>query len=139
MDLALIGIGRYAVVTRTGREYVVDVLERSCTCPDWQTHSPKGGCKHMRRVNLEILAGRVPRPDGRLPTTTIADGGRAAEGGDRTAAEHVEGPYWERDPYGGYTGATYYRCRRCGVEALRRTDLAGHRCSRAGTREQERP
>lgn len=134
MDIALVGIGQYAVTTGTGKEYLVDVLNRGCTCPDWQSHEPTGGCKHMRRVNLEILAGRVPRPDGRLPTPVVADGGRAST--DRGhESEHapadttgIEGPFWERDPYGGYTGVTYYRCRACGVEALRRVDLRDHRC-----------
>lgn len=136
MDVALVSIGRYAVTTRTGQEYLVDVLDRDCTCPDWQSHEPSGGCKHMRRVNLEILAGRVPRPDGRLPRSVVADGGQPAADGPsepgqaRSDSAGIEGPFWERDPYGGYTGVTYYRCQHCGVEALRRVDLREHRCGR---------
>ena len=135
MDVALVGIGRYAITTRTGGEYTVDVLERGCTCPDWTEHEPRGGCKHMRRVNLEILAARVPRPDGRLPTPVIPDGGKptserrqGAATTDEGDGSDVEGPFWERDPYGGYTGVTYYRCRRCGTEALRRKDLIAGEC-----------
>jgi hypothetical protein len=41
---------------------------QSCTCPDWLQRSPEGGCKHLRRVDHEIKRGRVPRPDGRLPS-----------------------------------------------------------------------
>lgn len=145
MDVALVSIGRYAVTTRTGHEYLVDVLDRGCTCPDWESHEPSGGCKHMRRVNLEILAGRVPRPDGRLPTPVVADGGRAEPERNRTQdggrkprpspRGRVEGPFWERDPYGSYTGVTYYRCRACGIEALRRVDLREHRCPRSAEEE----
>jgi hypothetical protein len=137
MDVALVGIGRYAIISQTGGEYTVDVIERGCTCPDWTDHEPRGGCKHMRRVNLEILAGRVPRPDGRLPTLVVADGGQPATDenrvseGARSESTGIEGPFWERDPYGGYTGVRYYRCRECRVEALRRVDLSEHRCERS--------
>jgi len=48
--------------------YEVDIIDESCTCPDWQQRSPEGGCKHLRRVDHEIKRGRVPRPDGRLPS-----------------------------------------------------------------------
>jgi hypothetical protein len=135
MDIALVGIGRYAVATQSGGEYRVDVVERDCTCPDWIEHEPRGGCKHMRRVNLEILAGRVPRPDGRLPKPVISDGGQPtserrqeASTTDESAVGDVDGPFWERDPYGGYTGVSYYRCRRCGTEALHRKELLSGEC-----------
>jgi len=52
----------------SGNRYEVDVIDKSCTCPDWQQRSPEGGCKHLRRVDHEIKRGRVPRPDGRLPS-----------------------------------------------------------------------
>jgi len=50
----------------SGSIYEVDVVSETCSCPDWQTGEPDGGCKHLRRVDMEIRAGRVPRPDGRL-------------------------------------------------------------------------
>lgn len=50
----------------TGSVYEVDVVSETCSCPDWQSAEPEGGCKHLRRVDIEIRAGRVPRPDGRL-------------------------------------------------------------------------
>ena len=59
--------GRYEVQSASGNRYEVDVIDESCTCPDWQQRSPEGGCKHLRRVDHEIKQGRVPRPDGRLP------------------------------------------------------------------------
>lgn len=60
--------GRYEVQSASGSWYEVDVISESCTCPDWQQRTPEGGCKHMRRVDHEIKQGRVPRPDGRLPS-----------------------------------------------------------------------
>jgi len=59
--------GRYEVQSASGNRYEVDVIDESCSCPDWQQRSPEGGCKHLRRVDHEIKRGRVPRPDGRLP------------------------------------------------------------------------
>ena len=61
--------GRYEVQSASGNRYEVDIIGESCTCPDWQQRTPEGGCKHMRRVDHEIKQGRVPRPDGRLPST----------------------------------------------------------------------
>lgn len=66
MDVSLLRVGVYTVYSESGQTYHVDVFERSCTCPDWSKNEPEGGCKHMRRVDLDIDAGVVPRPDGRL-------------------------------------------------------------------------
>ena len=60
--------GRYEVQSASGSWYEVDVINESCTYPDWQQRAPEGGCKHIRRVDHEVKQGRVPRPDGRLPT-----------------------------------------------------------------------
>ncbi|WP_148416388.1 hypothetical protein [Haloferax sp. KTX1] len=69
MDVSLLSKGgRYEVQSASGNRYEVDVVDESCTCPDWQQRTPEGGCKHMRRVDHEIKRGRVPRPDGRLPS-----------------------------------------------------------------------
>ena len=69
MDVSLLSKGgRYEVQSASGNRYEVDVVDESCTCPDWQQRSPEGGCKHLRRVDHEIKRGRVPRPDGRLPS-----------------------------------------------------------------------
>ena len=68
MDVSLLSKGgRYEVQSASGNRYEVDVIDESCTCPDWQQRSPEGGCKHLRRDDHEIKRGRVPRPDGRLP------------------------------------------------------------------------
>jgi len=54
--------GRYELYSASGRVYEVDVVEKTCSCPDDVER-----CKHLRRVDIEIRAGLVPRPDGRLP------------------------------------------------------------------------
>jgi hypothetical protein len=133
MDVALVRVGVYAVHAASGSQYEVDVIEKSCTCPDWQEAEPPGGCKHMRRVNLEIRAGRVPRPDGRLPAQAVADGGQRFEQSHpqrdtSIESEGISGPHWEFDRYGNCTGVTYYRCEACGTEALQRTDLLAQSC-----------
>lgn len=54
--------GRYVVETEGGT-YVVDLRERSCTCPD---HSIRGTrCKHLRRVAIEVTTGAIPAPEER--------------------------------------------------------------------------
>ena len=131
MDVALFRVGVYAVASSSGNQYEVDVLEKTCTCPDWQETEPAGGCKHIRRVNLEIRAGRVPRPDGRLPTQAVADGGQRfdrAHESEPNTPERISGPHWEFDCHGDCTGVTFYRCERCGEESLHRTDLLAEPC-----------
>ncbi|WP_336330701.1 hypothetical protein [Haloarcula sp. CGMCC 1.2071] len=54
--------GRYEVHSASDSRYEVDVLEETCSCPDVAER-----CKHRRRVEIEINAQRVPRPDGKLP------------------------------------------------------------------------
>jgi hypothetical protein len=54
----------YEVFSQSGSTYLVDVEEEMCTCPDYEKRQPTGGCKHLRRVDLEIRTGLVPAPDG---------------------------------------------------------------------------
>lgn len=69
--------GIYEVRSASGSVYEVDIADGSCTCLDWQRREPAGGCKHLRRVDMAIKAGTVPRPDGRVPERAItADGDR---------------------------------------------------------------
>ena len=42
-----------------------------------------------------------------------------------TDGRRIEGPIPEYNQYSEYTGTTYYRCRDCGAESLRRIDLEG--------------
>jgi|AntRauMinimDraft_3_1070383.scaffolds.fasta_scaffold00491_10 hypothetical protein len=64
IDDVTVGYGQDTAVFES---WHIDVVDKSCTCPDWQQRSPAGGCKHLRRVDHEIKHDRVPRPDGRLP------------------------------------------------------------------------
>ena len=71
--------GVYEVRSESGNTYRVDVAGGACTCLDWQQREPDGGCKHLRRVDVEIKAGDVPRPDGRVPDRLVAvDSGNVA-------------------------------------------------------------
>ena len=79
MDVSLLRKGGvYEVRSESGNTYKVDICLGTCTCLDWQQREPEGGCKHFRRVDAEIKAGNVPRPDGRVPTpdSVAADGGK---------------------------------------------------------------
>ena len=80
MDVSLLRKGGvYEVYSESGNTYRVDVAGGTCTCLDWQQREPDGGCKHLRRVDTEIKAGDVPRPDGRVPDRLVAvDGGSDA-------------------------------------------------------------
>jgi hypothetical protein len=72
MDVALLHRGgRYEVDSASGNTYDVDLLDETCTCPDHQNPETPTPCKHVQRVQLELDAGRIPRPDGRLPETAL--------------------------------------------------------------------
>lgn len=60
MAVVPVGAGRYDVVTAESRVYTVDLPDGSCTCPDHQHRDAR--CKHVRRVAMEVTAGRVPAP-----------------------------------------------------------------------------
>jgi len=82
MDVSLLAKGGvYEVHSQSGNIYEADVVSSSCTCPDWQDRKPEGGCKHLRRVDVEIKAGAAPRPDGHLPEELLTNG----SGDDLTA------------------------------------------------------
>lgn len=55
--------GKYEVHSASNSYYEVDVVAEECSCPDERVDR----CKHIRRVDIEIRAGLVPRPDGKLP------------------------------------------------------------------------
>lgn len=121
--------GIYDVRSESGNTYQVDLPAETCSCPDWQQREPDGGCKHLRRVRIEVQAGRVPTPGGRLPeaarTARPALEQAATDGGQPTG---VSGPHIEFDRNGQPTGETYYRCETCGREAMAQSDLD---CGRA--------
>ena len=71
--------GRYEVEGVSGQTYRVDISDQSWSYPDSRKRDPAGGCKHVRRVDLELEQGTIPRPDGKLPISasrTDAAGGR---------------------------------------------------------------
>jgi hypothetical protein len=122
--------GVYDVHSESGNTYRVDIAAEECSCPDWEEREPEGGCKHLRRVRLEVRAGRVPTPDGRLPDDRRngidTEGLRpAADGG---VSGDITGPHIEFDRYDQPAGETYYRCGCCGREAMRRTELKSSGC-----------
>lgn len=115
--------GIYDVESESGNTYRVDIGAGTCSCPDWQQREPEGGCKHLRRVRLDVRSGCVPTPDGRLPDAVTAERPEplhAATDGGLSAG--ITGPHLEFDKYGRPTGETYYRCA-CGREAIHRSDL----------------
>ena len=70
MDVSLLRKGGvYEVQSESRNTSEVDVASKTCTCPDFTKRQPSGGCKHLRRGDIEIRSGSVPRPDGRLPAT----------------------------------------------------------------------
>lgn len=61
MSVRSIGRGSYEVVSASDESYLVDLPAGRCTCPDHRFRGER--CKHVRRVAIEITAGRVPGPD----------------------------------------------------------------------------
>ena len=59
MAVRAFGTHLYEVHTEGG-DYLVDVGAGRCTCPDFLFRDAR--CKHLRRVAIEITAGRVPPP-----------------------------------------------------------------------------
>jgi hypothetical protein len=60
MRVTATGSGRYEVATDSGNAYEVDLEAGRCACPDHQFRGVR--CKHLRRVAMEVTAGRVPAP-----------------------------------------------------------------------------
>lgn len=121
MDVLFVGLERYVVHSESRHRYEIDTFGNSCTCTDWQDSATPDRCKHFRRLDMEIHAGTVPRPDGRVaprsstnpaPRRIIHFSGPATETEDR-----ISGPIPEFDQYGRSSGATYWRCETCGGEA----------------------
>jgi hypothetical protein len=60
MAVRAVGDGVYDVVTADESVYTVDLSVGECTCPDYRYRGAR--CKHLRRVAIEVTAGRVPAP-----------------------------------------------------------------------------
>jgi len=44
----------FSVTTQSGSEYEVDLRLGVCSCADFRNREPEGGCKHLRRVRIEV-------------------------------------------------------------------------------------
>lgn len=65
--------GLFEVVSQSGKSYTVDLAEPACTCKDFEYRSEylgDKGCKHIRRVRLEVGQIDVARLDDQLTETT---------------------------------------------------------------------
>lgn len=60
MSVLALGDGLYEVESASDHTYLVDLEGGRCTCPDHVFRSVR--CKHIRRVAIEITAGRTPPP-----------------------------------------------------------------------------
>ncbi len=60
MTVRPLGGGVYEVRSESGHTYTVDLPGSRCTCPDHVYR--RAVCKHLRRVAMEVTAGRVPAP-----------------------------------------------------------------------------
>lgn len=84
MTVRPLGGGRYAVDSQSGATYVVDLPAADCTCPDHEIRGER--CKHLRRVAIEITAGRVPAPGARATDCVVC-------GVETFVAEDAEAPF----------------------------------------------
>lgn len=91
MDVALLKQGGiYSVTGESGETYTIDIIDETCTCPDYQDREPEGGCKHVRRVAIEVEDETVPRPDGKLPTSALTTSAQGAHNDVRDDADYQQ-------------------------------------------------
>ncbi len=85
--------GLYLVVSSSGSEYLVDMAQGRCECPD-DSHRPSVTCKHRRRVAFAI--GERPIPDWanqmRLMTSSGCTSMPTQNGQSPTAVSHRPQP-----------------------------------------------
>ncbi|WP_245998617.1 hypothetical protein [Halalkalicoccus subterraneus] len=130
--------GEYNVYSQSGSVYRVDLIGESCSCPDQEYNTPEDGCKHLRRVEMEIGQREVPdleeetdvemmidaRTDQQAAETdqeVATDGGAVVEKPTQGTDEaRITGPWTEPADQG---GANYWECSGCGRESLCRGDL----------------
>jgi predicted nucleic acid-binding Zn finger protein len=65
MSTLPLGGSLYSVTTESGAEYIVDLLEGRCTCPDYKYNLPtddgRERCKHLSRVAYATGERRIPK------------------------------------------------------------------------------
>ncbi|MFC7044317.1 hypothetical protein ACFQH6_20630 [Halobacteriaceae archaeon GCM10025711] len=50
----------YHVYSEDGRQHLVDFRTGMCTCEDAQYRTPEDGCKHYRRVEMQLGQRSIP-------------------------------------------------------------------------------
>lgn len=66
------GVG-YTVTLPTETDDLAAQDSATCTCPDHTSQTPEQGCKHLRRVKLDIAFGELPQPDDWPSDTELAE------------------------------------------------------------------
>lgn len=61
--------GMFTVYSFEGYPRTVDLVGRVCSCKDFEYRQPAGGCKHIRRVLMEL--GERPIPPGVDPDPNL--------------------------------------------------------------------
>lgn len=88
---------RYAVPSesQTASKYLVDIIEESCTCPDWELR--RSPCKHVHATYFFIAWGSEVAADGGVTeTVTVKRKTIARDWSAYNAAQTSEGAYVER-------------------------------------------
>jgi len=83
--------------------------------------------RHTRRyrtISAE-LPGRWHARGGVSEATDMSVSERRPQKDEGTDGRRIAGPIPEYNRFDEYTGTTYFRCRNCGAESLRRVDLYG--------------
>ena len=63
------GRGLFEVTTASGSAYTVDLRENVCSCADSMYRNPAAGCKHLRRVKMEVGQVNLDQLEARLAAT----------------------------------------------------------------------
>jgi predicted nucleic acid-binding Zn finger protein len=67
------GQGVFHVYSTEGTKYEIFLPAGQCSCDDYHYREPEGGCKHVRRVRMEI--GERPVPDVTNPDPILIERG----------------------------------------------------------------
>lgn len=99
------GDGTATVYSGETSQYTVNLVAGTCSCPDHEHNEPAGGCKHLRRTEMEAGIRDIPDLPGRTDveimtaqagsqatqSVAIPDGGEVVET-CKNGQEGCEGP-----------------------------------------------
>lgn len=86
----------YLVYGTRGDIYEVNLNEPSCSCPDWNKRSPKGGCKHILKVKLvNERIDALPNPENNSRPYASNEQGNYGENWDRLSNQTKKRDNWE--------------------------------------------